>query len=117
MPDQTVNVTFDPTSTPQFSFDQSSVKMTSAGRVILVQQPASATWTFQTAVVKDDTLQEFSSAVQGNGNSLQINDLFRDTATKHYSYDVTVMFDGVSYTSPDPEIVNDPGSGTPEAYS
>jgi hypothetical protein len=115
MPDQTVNVSFDPNANPQFSFDQSSVKMTAAGKVVLVQNPASATWTFTNAVVKDDTLNEFSSAVQGNGNSLQINDAFADTTKKKYSYDVTVSLNGQSYTSPDPEIVNDPGTIDPVA--
>jgi hypothetical protein len=110
MPDQTVNVSFDPNATPQFTFDSQSVKMTDAGKVILVQNPASAPWTFQNAVVKGDTLDEFSPAVQGNGNSLQISDAFRDQTKKSYSYDVTVELNGTSYTSPDPEIVNDPGS-------
>jgi len=52
--------------------------------------------------------------VQGNGNSLQISDSFQDRSETPYSYDVTVELNGVSYTSPDPEIVNDPGSSTPE---
>ena len=108
--DQTVNVSFDPTANPQFTFDKPSVEMTKAGKVILVQKPASAPWTFQNAVVKDDVLQEFSSVVQGNGNSLQISDAFRDQQKQTYSYDVTVELDGTTYTSPDPEIVNDPGS-------
>ena len=113
-PDQNVNVSFDPNANPQFTFDQSSVKMTAAGKVILHQTPANAQWAFTNAVVKDDTLSEFSSTVLGNGNSLQIDDQFKDTSKKKYSYDITVTLGGVSYTSPDPDIVNDPGVGDPE---
>jgi hypothetical protein len=111
MPDQTVNVSFDPNANPQFTFDRQSVKMTAAGKVILLQNPASAPWTFTNAAVKGDTLNEFSPAVQGNGNSLQIGDAFLDRTETSYSYDVTVELNGVSYTSPDPQIVNDPGAG------
>jgi hypothetical protein len=106
-----VNVSFDPNATPQFTFDPPSVTMTNAGKVVLNQSPASATWTFQGALVKDDTLDEFSETVLGNGNSLQINDAFRDRSSTPYSYDVTVALNGTSYTSPDPVIVNDPGGG------
>jgi hypothetical protein len=109
MPDQTVNVTFDPTANPQFTFDPPSVTMTGAGKVVLHQNPASAPWTFQSALVKGDSLGEFSPSVQGNGNSMQINDAFRDPIVTSYSYDVTVSLDGASYTSPDPQIVNNPG--------
>jgi hypothetical protein len=109
VPDQTVSVSFDPNANPQFTFNPSSVTLTAAGKVILTQSPASARWTFQNAVVKADTLNEFSSTVQGNGNSLQINDAFRDRSTTPYSYDVTVALNGTSYTSPDPVIVNETG--------
>lgn len=110
MPDQTVQVTFDPNATPQFTFTPSSVTMTGSGKVILQQSPSSAKWTFDGAVVKDDTLEEFSSTVQGNGQSVQIADSFKDRTETPYSYDVTVELNGQTYTSPDPEIVNDPGS-------
>ena len=110
MPDQTVEVTFDPNATPQFTFTPSSVTMTGSGKVILQQSPASAKWTFGGAVVKDDTLEEFSTTVQGNGQSVQIADSFKDRTETGYSYDVTVDLNGQTYTSPDPEIVNDPGS-------
>jgi hypothetical protein len=116
MPDQTVNVTFDPNASPQFTFSPTSVKMTASGKVVLLQSPATATWTFQNAVVKDDTLGEFTPTVGGNGQNIQIADAFRDTTKKPYSYDVEVSLNGVSYTSPDPEIVNDPGVGDPGGY-
>ena len=110
MPDQTVQVTFDPNATPQFTFTPSSVTMTGSGKVILQQSPANASWTFDGAVVKDDTLDEFDATVQGNGQQVQIDDSFKDRTEKGYSYDVTVALNGQTYTSPDPQIVNDPGS-------
>jgi hypothetical protein len=110
MPDQTVQVTFDPTATPQFTFTPPSVTMTASGNVVLQQFPADASWTFDAAVVKDDTLDEFDATVVGNGQAVQINDKFKDRNEKQYSYDVTVALNGLTYTSPDPQIVNDPGS-------
>jgi len=110
MPDQTVQVTFDPNATPQFTFTPPSVTMTSSGNVILTQSPASASWTFDKAVVKDDTLDEFKATVLGNGQTVQIADSFKDRSETPYSYDVTVELNGTTYTSPDPSIVNDPGS-------
>lgn len=112
MPDQTVNVTFDPTAEPQFTFDPDSVTMTSAGKIICLRRPPSATWKFTGGDVKEDPLDEFSSSVQGNGSSLHIDDKFYDKTETPYDYYVTVVLNGTSYTSPDPVIVNDPGEGT-----
>ena len=108
--DQTVRVTFDPDATPQFTFDPESVRMTAAGKVVLAQHPASARWVFRGANVKDDTLHEFHSVVEGNGNAMHIDDEFRDRTRTSYSYNVTVALDGTTTTSPDPVIVNDPGA-------
>lgn len=111
MPDQTVQVTFDPAANPQFTFDQESVTMTEASKVILQRKPGNAQWDFVTAVVKGDTLNEFSATLPGQSGVLHINDAFRDTARTAYSYNVTVTLNAVETTSPDPEIVNDPGGG------
>ena len=108
MPDQTVDVTFSPTAKPQFSFDPESVTMTAAGKVIFHRRPQSAAWTFKNGTVKGDMLKEFSAAVQGNGTVLQIDDKFFDKTRTPYEYTVTVELDGVTFTSPDPVIVNDP---------
>jgi hypothetical protein len=110
MPDQTVQVTFDPNATPQFTFNPPTVTMTGSGKVILQQFPADVPWTFDAALVKDDTLDEFDAKVVGNGQAVQIEDKFKDRTETPYSYDVTVTLAGVPYTSPDPQIVNDPGS-------
>jgi hypothetical protein len=107
--DQTVRVTFDPAASPQFTFDPDSARMTAAGKIILVQHPASPRWKFRGATVKDDVLNEFRPRVQGNGTSIHIDDEFRDRTRTSYSYNVTVALDGSTVTSPDPVIVNDPG--------
>lgn len=104
----TVGVRFDPTANPQFTFDNETVTMRAAGKIILIQRPASQQWTFRDAEVKDDTLGQFSSTVVGN--TLQIDDEFRDRTRKAYSYNVTVELDGRTFQSPDPVIVNDPGT-------
>lgn len=109
MPDQTVNVTFDPKAKVQFTFDPDTVEMSGAGKIILKRRPQSATWTFTGGDVKKDPLNEFSSSVQGNGRELHIDDQFRDTVRTEYEYFVTVELDGEPFKSPDPVIVNDPG--------
>ncbi len=105
----TVGVRFDPNANPQFTFDNERVTMTAAGKILLIQRPASQRWTFRDAEVKDDTLNQFSSTVLGGGNTLHINDEFRDRSRTEYSYNVTVDLDGKTFQSPDPVIVNDPG--------
>ena len=105
----TVGVSFDPNANPQFTFDNDRVTMREAGKILLIQRPASSRWKFRDADVKDDTLNQFSSTVLGNGNTLEIDDAFRDRTLTEYSYNVTVELDGRTFQSPDPVIVNDPG--------
>jgi hypothetical protein len=111
VPDQTVNVTFSPTADPQFTFTPDEVTMTAAGKVIFQRRPPTATWLFSGGNVENDTQNEFSVSVQGNGRSLQIDDQFKDERKARYKYTISVQLDGTSYTSPDPHIVNDPGGG------
>ena len=112
MPDQTVRVTFNETANPQFTFTPPSVEMTSAGKVIFNRQ-GSASWTFVGARVKADTLNQFTPSVNPGGQVMQIQDAFRDSTRKAYQYTITVSQNGRQFTSPDPEIVNDPlQSGT-----
>lgn len=108
MPDQTVQVTYDPNATPQFTFDPDTVVMTAAGKIKLQQHPANATWTFTGGSVQNDTLGNFSTDVGGNGNSLTFNDQCKDRTRTSYCYTVTISYNGQSITSPDPAIVNEP---------
>jgi len=109
VPDQNVNLSFDPNANPQFEFDRDTVTMTAAGKVIFHRRPSTAEWTFRDGAVKDDKLKEFSSTVQGNGKLLDIDDKFYDRQKTSYEYNITVELHGTTYTSPDPHIVNDPG--------
>jgi hypothetical protein len=103
-------VKFDPKADPMFTFDRQSVTMKASGIIVVTQKPASQDWTFTDAEVKDDTLNEFSSEVQGAGQTVHIKDDFRDKSIKSYSYNVTVKTsDNEIFQSPDPVIVNDPG--------
>jgi hypothetical protein len=115
MPDQNVDLTYDPSTTPPtWTFAPPSVTMTASGKVILHQAGSNATsWTFTGGNVKSDPLSQFSSTVQGNGTLLHINDAFKNqkgTPPATYPYYVIISANGVSVTSPDPDIVNDPGS-------
>lgn len=60
-----------------------------------------------------DTLGQFSATVLGNGSMVHINDAMRDPhgPPVTYCYACVVTLDGTTYTSQDPDIVNDPGMG------
>jgi len=111
MPDQTVEVSFDPNADPQFTFLPDTVTMTSAGKIVLSRRPQDAPWDFTGGTVKNDSSNQFSSSVQGNGSKLHIRDAFTDSAKTPHEYTVTVSFGGSTYESPDPVIVNEPGGG------
>ena len=105
----TVKVTFDPSATPQFTFKPNTVRVKGGPQtVVLSQSSPPAAWDFVTALVKDDTLKQFSSSVHGNGKILHIEDALKDPDLEAYSYNITVKLNGTEYTSPDPHIVNDP---------
>lgn len=121
MPDITIKVTFDPNATPQFVFDPPGQSvMTAAGKLIFVQKTVHppATWSFVSANVQNDPLREFSSNPQGNGTSLQLNDTFQDSVRTSYCYTLTVTNGTMSWTSPDPVIVNQPDTplGSPKPH-
>jgi len=105
--DATVEVTFGAKSSPQFVFSPPSVTMKKSGNVRL-KRSGDASWTFVTGDVKDDTLNQFFPKVEGDGTRLRIRDECKDETKKSYSYFVTVALGGEQFTSPDPEIVNDP---------
>ena len=111
MPDQTVEVTYDPNARPKFTFAPDTVTMTAAGKVVLLRRPADAPWEFTGGFVKNDTLKQFSVSVHGNGSKLHVDDKCKDDRKTPYEYQVTVALNGYPHTSPDPVIVNDPGGG------
>lgn len=112
MPDQTVTVSFDPNASPQFTFSPNSVTMTAAGKVVL-NRAGGQTWTFTSASVCNPPSGQFGTPnVNPAGTNVDISDLC--TLKGSWGYKVTVLLNGTSYTSPDPEIVNDPPSPTPK---
>ncbi|HEY8176845.1 MAG TPA: DP-EP family protein [Gemmatimonadaceae bacterium] len=104
-PDQTVGVTFNPQNNPQFTFDNDPVRMTAAGKVIF-NRLGSTGWTFVGAQVKNAPAGQFTPSVNPGGQVMQINDLW--TVMGRWQYRITVAVNGQQYTSPDPEIVNEP---------
>ena len=112
MPDQSVEVTFDPNAEPQFTFVPETVTMTSAGKIVFHRRPQDAPWTFQSAWVEDRS-DQFEVRIP-NGGLLHLRDRFTDDRRTSHKYTVTVRFEFArhyrDYESPDPVIVNDPGS-------
>ena len=114
MPDQSVEVTFDPNADPQFTFVPPTVTMTRAGKIVVHRRPQDAPWTFLDAWVEDATSGQFSAEPRANGSLLHIHDRCTDRRRTPHKYTVTVRFEWQGhyrdYESPDPVIVNDPGS-------
>jgi hypothetical protein len=114
MPDQSVEVTFDPNAEPQFTFVPNTVTMTKAGKIVLHRRPQDAPWKFKGGSVKMDEWGQFTPSVHGNGSLLHLDDKFTDREMTSHSYMVRVEFELGSgsrdYDSPDPVIVNDPGA-------
>lgn len=111
MPDQTVTVSFDPNRTPQFTFDNDPVTMTASGKIIL-NRKGGESWTFTGATITNPGNQFGSPSVNPAGTSIDISDAC--SLRGSWCYTVSVRLNSNSYTSPDPEIVNDPPSPQPK---
>lgn len=106
-----VKVKYDPAGKRKFTFVPFAVSLMGPGIVILNRHPASVPFRFVNATVKDDVSGQFTVRVPGDGRIVQIDDAFLDEDPMIYSYTVTIVLDdGQEITSPDPVIVNDPGS-------
>jgi hypothetical protein len=109
-----ITVTFDPNANPQFTFNYHSVTVNAKGTVILQQGGTNPQWTFASpgAIVLGDYLGQFSASVVGNGKQVNIQDDLADPPGQQvaYCYACIVTQGGKTYTSQDPDIVNDPGS-------
>ena len=112
-PDQTVQVTYDPTRPTPWTFDPESVSMAASGLIILTKFPASQSWSFTgdftvTGKAGGPNPQpgEFTrDSGHSNPNQLAIRDGFRTKGT--FCYTVMISTDGSSITSPDPQIINE----------
>jgi hypothetical protein len=100
-PDKTVEVTFTPPET--WNFSPYRVTMGEKGVIKLKQVPANQNWAFTGAEVVKDTDKQFRH--EPGGNHMLIHDDFK--ADGEWCYTVTVRTsDGTTYVSPDPQIVN-----------
>lgn len=112
MPDKTVQVTYNPSAIPPWSFSPDSATLTASGNVILTRA-AQSTWKFTAAAVTNGGSQFGTPVVNPAGTEITISDLC--TLRGSWCYTVSVLPNGASQsvTSPDPEIVNDPPSEDP----
>jgi hypothetical protein len=115
-PDQTVRVTYDPSRPTPWSFEPETVRMTAAGRIILMQHPANQGWSFTGFAVTgkrgtpNPPSDEFTrDAGHSSPTQLTIQDAWTTQGT--YCYTVTISADGGSLTSPDPQIINEAPPG------
>ena len=83
VPDQTVKVSFTAPST--FVFDPPAVTLTSAGKIVMHQEPTTADWTF---VSVNELPAQFTSSVTGNGNGITVNDGHTSDGSWHYTVTV-----------------------------
>jgi hypothetical protein len=105
-----VRVKYSPNAKRKFTFLPWAFTMWEPGKVKLTRHPGSAQWTFLKVTFKDDPTGQFDYEVVDGGESLEIEDKFHNEDPELYMYNVTILLDGEEITSPDPVIVNDPGS-------
>lgn len=98
--DKDVVVTF--TAPDRWSFTPDTVTMDGPG-VVHLKRPDGASWQFVRAQIADPHGQ-FHSALAGGGAQCNVRDDWKVKGT--YKYVVTVSDGGTTYTSPDPDIVN-----------
>lgn len=107
-----VQVTYNPSATPAWSFSPDPVRMTASGDIVFTQAPNS-TWAFTGASVTSGGSNFGTPTVNGNGSQMTMSDAHTSDGT--FCYTVSVLPSGAtqSVTSPDPEIVNEQPSPTP----
>jgi hypothetical protein len=103
---QPVQVTFNTNASVPFTILPDRIPMRGRGRVVFHRNPANADWTFVVGIVKQDSTEQFSSAVRDKGTVLHIHDEYR--AMGEFQYQIMVKLDGQYHLSPDPVIVNEP---------
>jgi hypothetical protein len=99
IPDQTVKVSFNPPDENSWVFTPSVVTMTAAGRIILLRDPHSPNWTFVSVNLLPAS---WETACNPSGSQLTVND--PDEPKGEFVYTVTVLYQGVEYTSPEANI-------------
>ena len=96
MPDQTVQVTYDPTAIPKWTIAPKSVSMTAAGKIIFQRKPGNATWTF---VSVNGLPPDWPQSGNPTGSQYTVDD--PHTSVANYQYTITIrLADGTTVTSP-----------------
>lgn len=104
MADKTVTVTFTPGTPPTWSFDKNSVTMNASGNINFHQASGSSGWEFTNFAQGNS--QFGTPQISNNGKNMVVSNAF--TTMGNFCYTVSVSAGGAPYTSPDPEIVNQP---------
>ena len=107
-----VQVSFNPSNNPAWSFSPESVHLNASGNIVFTQAPGS-NWSFTGATVVSGGTNFGSPTVNGTGSQMTLHDAH--TSLGSFCYTVSVLPNGASQsvTSPDPEIVNDPPTPSP----
>lgn len=108
-----IKVGFTPTATPQFTFDPEHQHMQGTGTIVFTQDGTNPQWVFKSCNIDNNSGgQLVVQPLPPNGKTLNVQDKFLNvTAKQTFKYTITVTQGGTDYTSPDPDIINDPPSG------
>ncbi len=103
--DQTVRVSFSPPDEKSWIFDPRVVRMTDAGKIILLRDPHSPEWTF----VRVNGLPDYWDIwINPNGRQVVITDPHKPMG--EFVYTVTVRYEDCEYTSPETQAVGESGN-------
>jgi len=94
MPDQNVDVSYDPNGNPVWTISDPEVEMTEAGKIIFHRKPANATWTF---VRINGIPSDWSQGAQGA--NYQVDDPHDPLGS--WAYTITINYDGTEVTGPE----------------
>jgi hypothetical protein len=114
--DHSVTVTFNPPDNTTWSFDKQKVSMNGSGKIRMSRSTTvTPAWTFATN--QPNLPPGCTATVTANGAQLEIDDNGTSTNGQYVSYNITVTWNGASYSSgnaqPAPRIMADEGIGTP----
>src|SRR4051812_15099299 len=85
MPDQTVKVSYTPTTSPEWVFDKNKTTMTAAGKIIFHRVNVGPNWKF---VCIEGLPPEWTWRLIGGGNSLEVDDPDRPIGS--FTYWITI---------------------------
>lgn len=109
MPGANVQVTFDPSHDPAWTFTPDSATVNQSGNIVFTAAPGSQ-WVFSGCNIKNGGSIFGAPSINRSGNQMTVSDSCpHANGRQRFEYTVTVTPNGSApVTSPDPEIVNDP---------